>query len=238
MRLLTPSENKTSKDEQTLRTIIRTQELQKVEQEYRQKLANAEADFNLTLARNRDLWASEEEEHLKRLQEMNQEINLLETKRLNFLIPFNILQDGTLDRMEDAESYLSQLREKEEYNEDLTEKLQDKLDQVNGKEQDLNRKELELNIRETGLENQSNSTVTATKLLNTQIQEFITSRNEVEKDLEERKNAISLLEQSLNERELELNQVQKLNNEQAIKLADERGVLKRAWDELAKKKIR
>ena len=81
MQLLKPQENKDLKSAQDLRNIIRTQEILKAEQDARLKLANAEADFNNTLAKNRDKWAKEEETHSTRVREMNTEIENLELQK-------------------------------------------------------------------------------------------------------------------------------------------------------------
>lgn len=236
MKLLSPTQNKDLKDEQQLLGIIRTQEINKAEQEARQKLANSQADFQLTLARNRQQWATEEEIHIKRVQEMQQELNTLEVQKLNSLIPFDILKEGTDERMRDAETFLTNLRQREEYAEDLAEKLQDKLDETGQKEQDLLKKQKEIEVREIGLENQSHSITTGSLKLSEEISTFVAKREEVEKDIKTRLDNLSLLEQSLNEKEEELKQVQKINNETAIRLADERGVLDRAWKELERKK--
>lgn len=236
MKLLTPSQNKELKDQETLRAILRIQELQKIEKKARQDLANAQADFNLTLAHNREKWATEEQEHMERVKERKAEIDRLEAQRLNALIPVNILKASAEEQLADAEKYAKSLREKEETNELLAEKLQDKLDEVGEREQSLNHLKLELEIRQTGLENQSRSTILATQKLNEEMAAFGAYRTQAEKEIQAKLNEISIEEKSLEEKRQELATLQKKLNDQAIRLADERGVLDRAFQEVRRMK--
>ena len=235
MQLLKPQENKDLKSAQDLRNIIRTQEILKAEQDARLKLANAEADFNNTLAKNRDKWAKEEETHSTRVREMNTEIENLELQKLNTLVPFNILKEGVYADMSDAEAYLKKLRDREEYNDDLTERLQDKLDDVGAREQDLKQKILEVSIREDGLQRQSQNTNIATEKLNNELMAFAVYKKENEDLLLQRRLIADRTDEGLVMRELELNKKTKEVNDRAIRLADERGVLDRAWKELQRK---
>ena len=235
MQLLKPQENKDLKSAQDLRNIIRTQEILKAEQDARLKLANAEADFNNTLAKNRDKWAKEEETHSTRVREMNTEIENLELQKLNTLVPFNILKEGVYADMSDAEAYLKKLRDREEYNDDLTEKLQDKLDDVGAREQDLKQKTLEVSIREDGLQRQNQNTNIATEKLNNELMAFAAYKKENEDLLLQRRLIADRTDEGLVMRELELNKKTKEVNDRAIRLADERGVLDRAWKELQRK---
>ena len=236
MQLLKPQQNKDLKSEQDLRNIIRTQEILKAEQDARLKLANAEADFNNTLAKNREKWALEEEEHYKRAREMDTEIKNLELQKLNMLVPFDILKDGVYSDMKDAENFLISLRNREEYAEDLTEKLQDKLDDVGAREQDLKRKTFEIQIKEEGLKQQATNTIIGTERLNKELSDFAVYKRDTEDLLVQKLKAIDDREFSLAGRELDLEKREKDVNDRNIRLADERGVLDRAWRELDKRK--
>jgi hypothetical protein len=235
LQLLKPQQNKDLKSEQDLRNIIRTQEILKAEQEARLKLANAEADFNNTLAKNREKWALEEEYHEKRVREQKQEVDHLEAQRLNALIPIDNLKASAEEQLNDAEQYAKKLREKEEYNDDLTEKLQDKLDRVGQKDQDLKQKELELKIREEGIERQSQNTIIGTEKLNNELMAFSAYKEKEETILQQKRLLADRTEESLAIREAELIKKTKEVNDRAVRLADERGVLQRAWNELKRK---
>lgn len=238
MKLLTPLQNKDLGDQQKLRSILRTQELEKAESAARRNLANAEADFNTTLAKNRQSWAIEEEEHAKRVLEQKAELTVLEAQKLNALIPFKILKDGTLERLGDAEAYLLQLRQREEDNEILADHLEDKLDKVGAKEQDLLRKEKELEVRADGLERQSASTATATKLLSEQVAEFVSYKTMEEKKINEIKIELAIREGDITAKEGELEANGARLEALAIRLADERQVLDRAFAEVRRLKAK
>lgn len=237
MKLLTPSQTKDLKDQQIMRGIIRTQELDKAENEARRNLANAEADFFATLARHREQWALEEEAHHQRVIEQQAELAALEVQKLNALIPFKILKDGTLERLGDAEAYLKQLQDREERNDDLAELLEDKLDATGVKEQDLLKWEQKLVIQQDNVDRQTKATTTAANLLSEQVAEFMAYKISEQKgmastllSLQEREQTISITEVNLSDKAIEL-------LEQAARLADERTVLARAWDELERRKV-
>ena len=232
MKLLDPIVNKDLQGQEQARQILRTQELEKAAKEARLKLADSQADFNNTLALNRQKWAEEEEEHRQRVNERKTEIDVLEAKRMNAMIPVDILKASAEEQLADAENYAKSVREREEYAEDLTAKLQDKLDEVGQREQDVTQKAKELEIREIGIENQANSTVAGIKKLNADLQEFIAFKAQSEKEIALMEKIIDIQEKHLEDKETELNQLQKSLNEQAIRLADERGVLARAYAEV------
>lgn len=235
MKLLSPLQNKDLKENQTVRELLRTQEVNKASEIARKNLAKAEADFQDTLARNLLKWEEEEEEHFKRVQEMKVEINGLEAKRLNSLIPLGILEEGVDDRMQDAVTFLANLRLREENAEDLTERLENKLDEVGQKDQDLKKKERQLLLREEGIERQTESTVLGAKRLSEEMTKITQMRSEATEELNEREKEVYLKERSNLSREESLKRTDKSLNDLAIQLAGERETLARAWDELKRK---
>lgn len=232
MKLLLPTENKDLREQENVRQILRTQELETAAKEARIKLADSQSDFNNTLALNRQKWALEEEEHLKRVNERKTEIDALEAKRMNAMMPIDILKASAEEQLIDAENYAKSVREREEYAEELTEKLQDRLDEVGQREQDVSRKTKELEIREIGIENQSQSTIAGIKKLSADLADFLALKTQQEKELRERSNSISLQEKELTDKQFKLDNLQTTLNEQALRLADERGVLDRAYKEV------
>ena len=232
MKLLDPIVNKDLQGQEQARQILRTQELEKAAKEARLKLADSQADFNNTLALNRQKWAEEEEEHRQRVNERKTEIDILEAKRMNAMIPVDILNASAEEKLADAENFAKSVREREEYAEQLTETLQDKLDEVGQREQDVSRKTKELEIREIGIENQINSTNSGVKKLSADLAEFLAFKESKEKALNDQFVILQDKETKLLNREQELDKLQKTLNEQAIRLADERGVLDRAYKEV------
>lgn len=78
MKLLSPKEVRDANQGELTKQILRAKETQEIVDETNLKLAKAEADFNAMLAKNRVIWAKEEEEHSLRLQEMKKELKSLE----------------------------------------------------------------------------------------------------------------------------------------------------------------
>lgn len=236
MKLLLPNENKDLREQENVRQILRTQELEKAAREARLKLADSQADFNNTLALNRQKWALEEEEHRQRVNERKAEIDALEAKRMNAMIPIDIIKASAEEQLADAEHYAKSVREREEYAEDLAEKLQDKLDEVGQREQDVNQKTRELEIREIGIENQSQSTITGIKKLSADLAEFLAFKTKSETEIAVMQKTIEIQEKHLENKTIELDKLQKSLNDQAVRLQDERGVLDRAYKEVQRMK--
>ena len=232
MKLLDPRENKDLQGQEQVRQILRTQELEAAAKKARLNLADSQAEFQSTLALNRQKWALEEDEHRERVNQRKQEIDVLEAKRMNAMIPIDIIKASAEEQLRDAENYAKTVREREEYAESLSEKLQDKLDEIGAREQDVKQKALELDIREQGLENQSNATLTGVKKLSADLADFLALKTQQEKELNERQNAISIQEKTLQEKQAILDDFNKELNDKAIRLADERGVLDRAYKEV------
>lgn len=237
MKLLTPSQNKDLNSQQTVKQVLRIQELEKATTQALQSLAKAEAEFNATLARNRDKWALEEEEHFKRTKERETEIDFLEAKRINALIPIGIIKEATEDRMEEAVKLLSGIRMREQKAEKLIEQLETKLDEVGQREVDVNQKEKTLVLRQEGIELQSHAIVEGSRKLNQATIEFKNLKEKEEKAIKDRKTELFLIERSLISKEETLKLTDKALNDLATQLADERGTLDRAWQELKRKQI-
>ncbi len=235
MKLLTPAAQQDLKEQVALRDILRTQELNKASEEARISLAKAEQEFNEVLARNRAQWATEEEEHSQRVKAMKLEIDDLMAKKMNALIPIGILKDGAYDRMDDAVAFLARLRQREENIEDLTEKLEDKLDTVGAKEQDLLQLDRSLKLREEGIERQSQAIRANSQALGEQMAVFALTKETAEKDIEERKTALYLLERTLLTKQQTLERTDGALSALAKQLADERETLKRAFDEVRRR---
>lgn len=235
MRLLSPSQNKDLKEQQNIRELLRAQETEKAAKKARLALANSQADFSDALAKQRVKWAEEEEEHTKRTAEMQTEINRLEAKRLNALIPVKIIEQSAEERLHEAEEFMEKLREREVYAEDLAEKLQDRLDETGQKDQDLKRKEQDLIAREHGVSHQTKLTAQSSLDLSIKMAEFKEEKSEAETAIKQKQTVLELQEQALVKREEVVDKQDKELKEKAVRLADERNVLDRAWNELRRK---
>lgn len=231
MILLTPQATQDSTNEEIARGVLRLGELQKMEKEFRMKLAKAEADFNDVLAKNRKRWEEEEQAHMDRLKEMAQEVKDAEVEKLKMLVPFDILKEGVDDRFRDAEEFLTGLRKREERAEELTELLEDKLDSLGEREESLKEKETNILLKEKGLNSQIESFKLQSEHLTKQVTEFYTKQAEAEALLKQREESITFREKSQRSAEEGLIQKEQELKDREERVKDERGVLIRAWDE-------
>lgn len=129
-------------------SFLRTEEMRKLEESWRFKLAKAEKDFNDTLVRNRKEWEVEYAEHMKFVEEMKNDIRSLEAQKLSLAVPYDIMKQSAEEKVKDAERMLEDVHVKEENAKILTEELQDKLDGLGGREQEVMKREDRIALRE------------------------------------------------------------------------------------------
>lgn len=237
MKLLTPKEIQEAKGQEVVRGILRASETQEVLKKTNSALAKSEAEFASTLQRQREVWALEQEEHRKEVVKRKEEINELEKKKLNALIPVEIFTTSAKEKLDKAEKYLAELNQREENMNDLTEKLENRLDAVGQRETDVSKKEQELKLSQEGLERQKESVVEGSKKLSKEMADFAEVKLKAEKDIDERKTALFLRDQELTNKANVLSRKERILNEMEVKLKDERGTLDRAWQEVNRKKL-
>lgn len=238
MKLLTPKQTSDIKGQETAREILRTQEIHNLAEEERRKLTKAEMEFEQALAGQRARWAMEELEHSKIKKEMQKEIEELERKKLNALIPVDILEKSATEKLEESEKFLKELQLREKSNEETAEILQDRLDEVGEREQTVIQAEKHIKLEKEGIERQKEATIDGIKNLNEAMQNFAQRSANAEKDIEERKKAIFIQDRSLNALKEQLEGKEKELNAIAIRLRDERGVLDRAFKEVERMKLK
>lgn len=232
MKLLSPQTIKDTKAQEVSIGILRTKELNEAANQARRNLAEAESDFKTNLARNRVIWAREEEDHSIRVNEIGREIEELERKKSLALVPIEIYKKQAEVLMNEAKKSLEHVKIKESELEGLQELLEDNLDSVGSKEQDLIKLEQELCIKKEGLETQQNQTKDGFKKLSDQIAIFTQEKQDAEKDIMERKSALFLWDRTLQaEASKQLITHQELAT-WAIRLKEERGLLDKNWREL------
>ena len=224
------------KAQEQARDLIRAEEIREITKEINIGRANADADFQATLARNRTVWAQEELDHQRRKIEMDKEISKLEAERLSLLIPIGIIGKGAGSRMEEAVNFLASLKEREKNVDELTELLQDKLDSVGEREETVRTREQRVELKEMGVKNQYESTIEGSKALSKEIKDFAVIRGKAEKEIGDKKETLTLKEKTLNSREASLVAREKSLNDTDRQLKDERGTLARAWAELERMK--
>jgi len=232
MKLLEPTAIKDLKGQESARELLRSQEIQKIADKTRKELANSQADFYNTLAKQKEIWVKEEEEHSQRVKERQQEIQTLEAKKLSLMVPFTVLKEGTEKKVKDAENFLKDLKEKEQRVEELTERLEDKLDKTGEKEQDLKQWEQRLIIKQQGIDQQFKNTADSAKQLTAEIASFTADKQKADQEINQRKTELALIEQTLIAKRDSLLRTESSLNDLAKQLQDEREVLKRAFEEV------
>ena len=237
MKLLSPTQTKTANQEQTVKTILRMQELNKATDKARQEFALAEADFNSMLAKNRQRWALEEEEHFKEVNRRTQELATLESRRANALVPVKFLEEAAAAKLAEANQFYAQVKEKEQRLDILADKLEDKLDEAGKKLTDAEHKAVVLDLREQDIERQAATTLAALKDLNKRMAEFTAYQDSENAKLDARKTELILTERSLIAKHDSQQQLDKELAILGIKLKDERESLNAAWAELKTKQL-
>ncbi len=154
MKLLPTFVLKDKQQEELTRKIIRTQEINALLKDAESNLARAQEDFNTTLAQNRAKWALEEEEHSKRVLDMEQEIKTLETRKQQALTPLQIYKDEADRLLLEAQDIVTKAKEKDEQSDYLQEKLEERLSEVADREQRVAFEEQRQQIARQGIDEQ------------------------------------------------------------------------------------
>lgn len=152
MKLLPTFAIKEKQEEEQLRKILRAQEINDLARRTDAELARTQADFNTALAQNRAKWALEEEEHAQRVKDMTQEIDALERRKTDALTPLKLYKDEADKLLADAKDIVTRATQKEAQADYLQEKLEEKLSEVEDRENDLRKREQEYEIARSGLE--------------------------------------------------------------------------------------
>lgn len=233
MKLLTPQQLNDKKEADKVRDLIRTKEMADQATKTRKELANAEADFNQALARQRHQWALEVEQKEQVLRELKHEVEELEDRKAKALIPIDSYKEQVDQLLLLAKIAMGKADAKAEENEDLAERLQDKLDEAGAKLQDAQLLEAKLKQREYGITIQGQQVVEGHKDLNKKIAKFNADKVKAETDINERKTALALWERSLVAKDEKLsNKIKELQIWER-QLADQRDTLERAFKRIS-----
>lgn len=155
MKLMTPTEVKTSREAELKKDIMRTQGVKSALNKVNEQLTDTEARFEVALANQRVRWTKEEVEASDRLMKVLAEIKEKEVERDNLLIPIEAKRKMADDMFKNADKVLAELTDKEhtlnqrdEYLAQIEEQLNTKLDEYSEKEQELSDREQRVVIRE------------------------------------------------------------------------------------------
>ena len=232
MKLLTPLANKEVRQNEDLKKIIRAKELDDVINKKNIELARSEADFNATLARNRAKWALEEEEHAKRLKDMEAELKPLEQRKQQALIPIEVYKQQADVKMLEAEKYLQTLLTREAEIDDLKELLDEKLTEVSDRENQVAMEEKRQKNALLGIETQQEETKKGVQRLSEDMIMFHEKQEREEASLLQRKKEVTLAEISFKAKTDKLKRDIEALNIRELQVKDERETLQREFDRL------
>lgn len=232
MKLLSTFQSKDKQQEELARKVMRIQEVEDLASKTNANLAKAEADFNSTLARNRSKWALEEQEHAERIKDMSIEIEALENRKKQTLIPIQMYKEEADKIILEAKDIVKRSKEKEEQADFLQEKLEEKLTEVADRESILAKEEQKIEIAKQGIEVQKLNIKEGSERLSKEMFMFHEKQQSEEESLAIRKKDVSMAEISFNAK------VDKHSRDlEALKiwekrLIDERETLKRAYERI------
>lgn len=151
MKLLPTFAVKDKQQEELTRKILRTQEINKLAQEADLNLARAQADFASTMALNQAKWALEQELHAESVKATTEEIQALEMRKQQALIPIQMYKDEADKLLAEAQEIRDRVKEKEAQAEYLQDTLEEKLTEVADREQTLKEDEQRLHVKKQGI---------------------------------------------------------------------------------------
>ena len=200
MKLLTPFQQKDQQQADLTKKILRIQEVEKLVTQTNANLARAEFDFNSMLARNREKWALEEEEHTNRVESMEQEIKELENRKNQALVPIQLYKDEADKIMENARDLAEKVKQREEYVEELTEQLTKKLTEVSDREEFVANEEKRLEVAKQGIIAQQEATKQGVERLSKEMIMFHEKQQTDEASLSTRRRELEMAEINFNAR--------------------------------------
>lgn len=194
MKLMSPFQNRDKQQEEQTRKILRIQEIEDLATKANANLAKAQAEFNTTLALNRSKWALEEEEHAQRIKDMTSEVEALEERKKQALIPISMYKEEADKIMVESQDILKRSKEKEEQVDYLQEKLEEKLTEVSDRENQVVKEEQKQQIARQGIEEQQKQTKLGIEQLSKEMVMFHEKQQYEDTKLLERKKVVELAE--------------------------------------------
>jgi hypothetical protein len=232
MKLLQPSQIKDLKSQEVVKQILRAKEVENIVNNNNLKLAKSEMDFNTALVRYREVWEEEEKAHRQAVNAKEKEIEILEKKKQQALIPVQELIDKYTNQLKEIDTMRKELKQKEITIEETTELLQDKLDMVADKENVLIIKEKELQNKQHSIDIQNDMSKRGAELLTKQITDFNLKQSIAEQKLLDKGKELRLVEINLNAKADKNKRDVEVIEKERIRLNDMRITLERAMQRL------
>lgn len=229
MKLLSPVEIESRKQTEITRDIARTESVREALSDAQLELNQNEANFDVSLARQREVYIKMEIESLEKLDEIKKEIEIAEKRREKALIPIDDVSKKAYDNLQRSESILKEADLQKVKNEEIEKLLIEKLDDVGAKEIDLNDREQKIVVKETAIKDQTSQIKTMSESLNGEWQKLHASIAEYESKNKIDTDAISKWNTDLISREKNLAEEKLLSMKQ---IAKEKALIKDREDTL------
>lgn len=236
IKLFSAEEVKTSKATELARDVVRTADIKKALDVARTELNDANSSFEIALADQRVKWLSEEEKAIAKIRDLSLELTTLQKQKAELLIPIDSDRKKVDNMIKEAKDIMSEAIHKQSYADELSEKLQDRLDEVSETQQSLQAREEHLFVKEKGIESQEVITKQNAQALSEQLQSWLVTTTSKETDLLERKIALDMKEMTLADKLKSLEDREQQIEKDKQLIYSQRMALKAALQELQEKK--
>ncbi len=235
MQLISPKKLEDTAAAETALRLIRIEELRKAEERARIQLNQTEDDFKNMLERHKQEWEKEFQAYKEKKDFLEKEIQKLTAEKMSIAVPFEIIKQGADARVQEANELLQCVQQKELDADELTERLEEKLDAVEQKGEDLRIREQKVAIREMNVKDIEEHAQTGTKDLGLRIVEFNAYKKKELSDMDKRKTEIILKERTLETKAISILAREKEIENEKKRIADERIVLAQAFEEVRRR---
>lgn len=179
MKLMSLTEaTKSVKDQQAL-DIARCGEIRDVLKRYETRMVQAENSFQKKLATQRDIWEQETQEVKDMRNTILQDIEQLELRRKQLLIPLIDREEMIKSKEEELEAMKKKLQSALKDAGDVEVVLHEKLDEVGERELALKDREIRVSLMEDGAKRQAQSVRLQVKALSEEITKFSLERDNI-----------------------------------------------------------
>lgn len=232
MELLPLQVVKDQKAQEQTRDILRVQEIKEALNKINRDFAKAQTDFNAMLFRNRTAWATEEEAHFTRTQEMNAEVRSLEARKAKALEPLTAQKVQAEQIMLNALEANNRVIEKSHQVDETRELLEEKLSEVGEREVDVAKREDQVLIKEQANEVETNIIKNGMIALQQYQKDFKDHMTQEEKGLTDRKIDLQKREINMEAREEKVKRDTEAIEQAKVQIADAQDVIRRERERL------
>lgn len=236
MDVFSPAQARSKAEERSVQEINRARAIAEATATLLKEQEEIDAAFKVRLKENQATAETWFLENTERKNQLLREVELLEKRREQALIPPFIKAEDIHSTEEALWARKLELDARESSTEGQCRLLMKKLDEVSEKETDLASREKRVKAMELGAEDQKNSVALSAKKLNKRIEEFERDKENREAELAFQDSELDARENLYNERDLMLKKREEEIETAKRLLADQRHLLDRGFEELRRLK--